>query len=123
MFRPDRTGQFIVYRIDVHPLIIGIGSPDCCLSMIGDDPAGVQIGEGLYRLRAGKQGMLTGDDLLDAIGQVLPLFFGEGEVRTQVEHHPLSGTPFGPQGFKQFEGVVLPAVLFISMDDFADKHD
>ena len=60
--------------------------------------------------------------LLDAVSEVFPLLFRDGEVGAEVQHHPLSRPPLGPYRFDEFERMVYSGVLFVRMEDLPYEH-
>jgi hypothetical protein len=65
---------------------------------------------------------LTGDDLLDPIGQIFPLVLGQGELAPQIEYRSLPRAAFGADGLYQLEGIVVLPVLRVGMGNFPNIH-
>ena len=127
MLRTNGPGMLMIHRTHVHPLVIrGVCGRNRLRhngpSGIAGDLSGIAVRNVFNLGRIDKQGRLTGDDLLDPVGQILPLFFGQGKQAPQIEHCPLPWTPFGAHGLHQLEGMVVLPVLLVGMGHFADIH-
>jgi hypothetical protein len=53
------------------------------------------------------QCILTGDNFLNAIGQILPAFFCQGKICSQIEKHPLPWPSIRANRFDEFKGMVF----------------
>ncbi|MFO8241161.1 MAG: hypothetical protein R6T90_09220, partial [Dissulfuribacterales bacterium] len=80
------------------------------------------VGKGFNLFRVGDEGFLAGEDLFDAIGQILPLVLGQGEIHSEVEEHLLSGAPFSSHGPDELEGMVFPFCFSIRVGGFSNDH-
>jgi hypothetical protein len=116
---------FVVDAVDIHTVVIGIRAFSLFRlrsALIANEFTGIAGGEGFDLLRVGQKRVLTGEDLFDPVGQVLPFFLWEREICSQIEEHPLSGAPLCSDRFDELEGMVFLLGFSISMGCFSDEH-
>ena len=90
--------------------------------MASDDLSSILLRQFLDIFTNWEETVLTGDDALDAVGEIFPFFLGQIEIGAKVEQDALPWTPFGSIGLDQFKGMVLSTVLIVGMLCSPNKH-
>ena len=67
------------------------------------------------------EGLLTGNKLLNPIGQYLPIILGDIQV-TQVDDFPLTGSPGSTEGFHESMGNKCLGVTPILFENSFNEH-
>ncbi len=124
MLSTDSSGRFVVETVYIHRRIVGKVQVFSIhhTGLFSNNPPGVLFGKRSDPLWIFKDTLLSGNNLLNTIGQLFPLLLGKVEISAKVQDGSLPRPPFCSNGIDQFVGKISPAILLVCVFNGANKH-